>query len=45
MSATEARSVLILYEGQGNGGDFGRSFAAGLRAHGCEVLLHPRSAD
>jgi len=45
MSATEARSVLILYEGQGNGGDFGRSFAAGLRAHGYETLLLPRSAD
>src|SRR5437868_11114659 len=45
MSAANARSVLILYEGQGEGGDFGRSFAAGFRAHGYEVRLQPRLAD
>ena len=35
--------VLILYEGNNYGGDFGLSFADGFRAHGCEVELLNRA--
>jgi len=37
------QTVLILYEGDDQGGDFGRSFADGFRANGCNVTLLNRS--